>query len=39
MLNVVEKLYGRRNYNLMIIVMPVHNISLGVICIFKIETE
>lgn len=38
MLNGVEKLYGRRNYN-PIIVMPVHNISLGIIHIFKIETQ
>jgi len=35
----VEKLYGRRNHNPTIIVMPVYNISLGVICIFKTETE
>lgn len=39
MLNGVEQLYGRRNYNLMIIVMSVHSISLGIICIFKLETE
>lgn len=34
MLNSVQKLYGRRNYNSIIIFMPIHNNSLGVMCMF-----